>query len=107
VDCCAHHNFARAGRSARLFFGKIAGGRDLARSHFLFPVKEKRAVAPGKIAARFCLRFAPGSPQRNHIRSLPARGVTRTIDCKCLTRRENFAGAGAATTLAMALKQLN
>jgi hypothetical protein len=53
VDCCAHHNFARAGRSARLFFGKIAGGRDLARSHFLFPVKEKRAVARKNRGPRF------------------------------------------------------
>jgi hypothetical protein len=45
--------------AARLFFGKIAGGRDLARSHFLFPVKEKRAVAPGKIARP---GFASGLP---------------------------------------------
>jgi hypothetical protein len=37
--------------AARLFFGKIAGGRDLARSHFLFPVKEKRAVAQEKLRA--------------------------------------------------------
>jgi hypothetical protein len=36
---------------ARLFFGKIGGGRDLVRSHFFFPVKEKRAIAPGKSRA--------------------------------------------------------
>jgi hypothetical protein len=42
-----------------LFFGAIAGGRDLARSHFLFPVKEKRAVAARKIARP---GFASGLP---------------------------------------------
>jgi hypothetical protein len=36
---------------ARLFFGKIGGGRGLVRSHFFFPVKEKRAVVPGKSRA--------------------------------------------------------
>jgi len=36
---------------ARLFFGKIGGGRGLVRSHFFFPVKEKRAVAQEKSRA--------------------------------------------------------
>jgi hypothetical protein len=47
------------GPVARLFFGKIGGGRDLVRSYFFFFVKEKRAVAPGKITRP---GFASGSP---------------------------------------------
>jgi hypothetical protein len=36
---------------ARLFFGKIGGGRDLVRSHFFFPVKEKRRLRQEKSRA--------------------------------------------------------
>jgi hypothetical protein len=75
--------------AARLFFGKIGGGRDLVRSHFFFAVNEKQAIAPGNRAPRFRRRFAAGSPQRNHMRSMPERAVARAIERKCLTRRSN------------------
>jgi hypothetical protein len=36
---------------AHLFFGKIGGGRDFVRSHFFFPVKEKRLLRQEKSRA--------------------------------------------------------
>jgi hypothetical protein len=37
--------------AARLFFGKIGGGRGLVRSHFFSPVNEKPVVAQAKLRA--------------------------------------------------------
>ena len=92
---------------ARLFFGKIGGGRGLVRSRFFFPVKEKRAVAPGKSRA-------PVSPPvrrrftstKSHAIDAGARdGAGHQVQAP--HPAEHFAGAGAAGTPAMALKHLN
>jgi hypothetical protein len=92
---------------ARLFFGKIGGGRDLVRSHFFFPVKEKRAVAPGKSRAPVLppvrRRF---TSTKSHAIDAGARGGAGHR-VQVPHRSEQFAGAGAAGTLAMALKHLN
>jgi hypothetical protein len=49
VDCCAHHNFARAiGSRVPFSFGN-AGRRDLSGGHFL--AAKKPAVAARKIGA--------------------------------------------------------
>jgi hypothetical protein len=92
---------------ARLFFGKIGGGRDLVRSHFFFPVKEKRAVAPGKSRAPVLppvrRRF---TSTKSHAIDAGARGGAGHR-VQVPHPAEQFAGAGAAGTLAMALKHLN
>jgi hypothetical protein len=92
---------------ARLFFGKIGGGRDLVRSHFFFPVKEKGAVAPGKSRAPVLppvrRRF---TSTKSHAIDAGARGGAGHR-VQVPHRSEQFAGAGAAGTLAMALKHLN
>jgi hypothetical protein len=92
---------------ARLFFGKIGGGRDLVRSHFFFPVKEKRAIAPGKSCAPVLppvrRRF---TSTKSHTIDAGARG-SKGHRVQAPHPAEQFAGAGAAGTLAMALKHLN
>jgi hypothetical protein len=92
---------------ARLFFGKIGGGRGLVRSHFFFPVKEKRAVAPGKSRAPVLppvrRRF---TSTKSHAIDAGARGGAGHR-VQVPHRSEQFAGTGAAGTLAMALKHLN
>jgi hypothetical protein len=92
---------------ARLFFGKIGGGRDLVRSHLFFPVKEKRTIAPGKSRAPVLppvrRRF---TSTKSHTVDAGARG---SADHRVQVPQPagQFAGAGAAATLAMALKHLN
>jgi hypothetical protein len=74
---------------ARLFFGKIGGGRDLVAAISFFPSRRSGLLRQENHAPRFCLRFAFGLPQRNHMRSMPERGVARAIECKCLTGLNN------------------
>jgi hypothetical protein len=48
---CPSRFCARRASVARLFFGKIGGGRGLVRSHFFCPVKEKRLLRQEKSRA--------------------------------------------------------
>jgi hypothetical protein len=92
---------------ARLFFGKIGGGRDLVRSHFFFPVKEKRAVAPGKSRAPVLppVRRRFTSTKLHAIDAGARGGAGHRVQVP--HRSEQFAGAVPSGTLAMALKHLN
>jgi hypothetical protein len=104
---CPSQFCARRASVARLFFGKIGGGRGLAGSHFFFPVKEKRAVAPGKSRAPVLppvrRRF---TSTKSHAIDAGARGGAGHR-VQVPHPAEQFAGAGPWGTLAMALKHLN
>jgi hypothetical protein len=90
-----------------LFFGKIGGGRGLVRSHFFFPVKEKRRLRQEKSRAPVLppVRRRFTSTKSDAIDAGARRGAGHRVQVP--HRSEQFAGAGAAATLAMALKQLN
>jgi hypothetical protein len=90
-----------------LFFGKIGGGRGLVRSHFFFPAKEKRRLRQEKSRAPVLppvrRRF---TSTKSHAIDAGARGGAGHR-AQVPHPAEQFAGAGAAGTLAMALKHLN
>lgn len=92
---------------ARLFFGKIGGGRDLVRSHFFFPVKEKRLLREEKSRAPVLppvhRRFT--STKSYAIDAGARGGAGHRVQVPHAAQQ--FAGVGAAATLDMALKQLN
>ena len=93
--------------TACLFFGKIGGGRGLVRSHFFFPVKEKRLLRQEKSRAPVLppVRRRFTSTKSHAIDAGARSGVGHRMQVP--QRSEQFAGAGAAGTLAMALKHLN
>jgi hypothetical protein len=80
---CPSQFCARRPAAARLFFGNIAGIRNLACSRFTFRAKEMPAVSPRKIARP---GFARGLPQDYRTQLMLRAGLAWATELKRFTR---------------------